>query len=159
MIIDLLITLLIITFIYPLNMTNFNYVNYLLRSLSHLNIFHLIVNLSSLYKLRDLQSQLSNYKLIKIVMILWLLSDLILYLIHLIFPTTKAITIGFSGIILGLILIKHYLISDNLTQEAVTLWFDILPHLFIPNVSYLGHLSGLFAGFIYLKTIPDITPT
>lgn len=129
--------------------SRFEIVNYLFRSLQHANLYHLIANMYALWNLKGLSESLGTFNFLLSTTVIWLISSLILYIIHQVMPTTKKITVGFSGVLLGLTLINQYQFTD-LNLASTELLKTILPHFFIPGISFWGHFSGLIAGIIYV---------
>lgn len=130
---------------------NFEPLNYLSRSFFHGSISHLLANMLTLWQLRGLKDDLSINELPKIIIFIWITSSLILYLFHTLLPNTKRPTIGFSGVLFGLIMVSQYLATGSLTEVSTELIINILPQLMIPNVSFWGHLSGILSGLVYLR--------
>jgi rhomboid domain-containing protein 1 len=103
------------------------------------------------WQLRQMSDLMGEMDLTKMIAFLWIFSSLILYVINSVVPSTKAITIGFSGVLMGMILVFEYMISNkNLLNVSSNLLILLIPQLLIPNISFLGHVSGLLAGILWL---------
>ncbi|XP_078444533.1 RHOMBOID-like protein 14 isoform X2 [Wolffia australiana] len=67
--------------------------------------------------------------------------------------------VGFSGVLFGLKVVLNSQFSDNFTYVHGILvptryaaWMElVLIQLFVPGVSFLGHLGGILAGMLYLR--------
>lgn len=152
MIIPLLISLMVTIFLVQIPIPNFSFgpVNYILRSFFHGNSYHLLANLFSLWQLNSLTKQLGTKQFSQLLAFLLITSSLILYTIHTLFPDTKVTTIGFSGVLFGLIIVTNFLVSGNLISVSGEAILQILPQFFVPGISFWGHLSGIISGIIYL---------
>lgn len=135
---------------YPIPDTGVGPIDYTLRSFFHANTIHLLANLFVLWQISDFTKSFTTVQLINLIIILTLLSSLILYTINQVFPTTKAITIGFSGVIFGLFVVSQKLQGHDLFHIGATNIAQILPQFLIPGISFWGHLSGIISGFIYV---------
>lgn len=125
-------------------------IDYTLRSFFHANFLHLAANLFTLWQLSDLGKSFTTMQFINLIILLTIMSSLILYLINIIIPSTKTITVGFSGVIFGLFVISQKLSGHDLTHIGTKNFLEILPQLLIPGISFWGHLSGIISGFIYI---------
>lgn len=128
----------------------FEPLTYLFRSLKHANFMHLFINLYSFWQLREMSDRMGQTKFLSTMVMVWLVSSGLLYLIHTLAPNTKVHTVGFSGVIIGLALVNNYQITGKLGMITAELLGQILPHFFIPGISFWGHLSGLMAGLAYV---------
>ncbi|AEX61833.1 putative rhomboid protein [Megavirus courdo7] len=129
-------------------------VNYSLRTYYHANIEHLIANSISLYYLSFLEDLLGHTQFAIAIIFIWLVSSMILYIIHAIMPSRKVYTVGFSGVIFGLIVIYYFSLNQNPGITMTGLIISILPQLVVPGISFEGHLSGIIAGVIYVTLFP-----
>lgn len=131
---------------------SFEPLNYLLRVFFHGNLIHLTMNMITLWQLRRLSQLMSEKDFIKMLVFLWFFSSLFLYVINNVVPSTKSISIGFSGILFGMVLIMQFLYTKDLFNVSSGLILTIIPQLLIPQISFLGHLSGILAGILYVST-------
>lgn len=134
----------------PLPNTNVTGVDYILRSFYHADVVHLVSNLLVLSRLTSLGNLLSPMKLIQLLIFLAVVSSLLLYALHTAFPSTSRLTVGFSGILFGLIVVKNALLGAKLQDILTDVVILLLPSVISPNISFLGHFSGAIAGFIYV---------
>ena len=88
------------------------------------------------------------------IVFIWLVSSTVLYLIHKFFPSRKVYTVGFSGVIFGMMVVYFTMLSSNAMFAVGGLVISILPQLFIPGISWEGHLAGIVAGLIYILIFP-----
>jgi rhomboid domain-containing protein 1 len=135
---------------WPIPNTGLGPVDYTLRSFFHANLIHLAANLFTLWQLSDLAKSFTTQQFINLIIMLTILSSSILYLINYLIPSTKTITIGFSGVIFGLFVVSQKLSGYDLTHIGTKNIIQILPQLLIPGISFWGHLSGIISGFIYI---------
>ena len=149
----IILIVLVVVFISPLNIhgaTGNEIVDYGLRAFYHANFAHLIANSISFLALSTLEEALGSTQYIFAIIFIWIVSTLILYTIHKIFPSRKVLTVGFSGVIFGLVVLYFMESNQNIGTTILVLAISILPQLFIPGISFEGHLSGIIAGFLYV---------
>lgn len=122
------------------------------HSFIHGNWTHLLVNMYSLYVLRYLELTYGSVTYAIIILVMLILSCVIQALIaKLPFWPFESCSVGFSAVILGLIIfdrlnINQWVVDGNqLKYMAILL---ILPVLRDPRTSLTGHLSGMIAGVI-----------
>lgn len=145
-----LLMIMIYFFHVPLPNTSVNGVDYILRSFYHADVIHLVSNLLVLSRLTVLGRILTPLKLIQLLVFLAVVSSLLLYALHTIFPSTSKLTVGFSGILFGLIVVKNALSGAQITDILTDVVILLLPSIIQPNISFLGHFAGAIAGFIYV---------
>ena len=88
------------------------------------------------------------------ILFIWIVSGIILYIIHKVFPSRKVYTVGFSGVIFGLIVVYYTLLGKGPGVSFIGLLVSILPQLVVPGISFEGHLSGIIAGIIFVLLFP-----
>lgn len=152
-------TILAIMFlVYFTNLNNTNtgtdIIDYPLRGFYHADISHLLANSISFYALSFMEEILGWEKFITAIIFIWIVSSLILYAIHIIMPSRKVYTIGFSGVIFGLIVVYYTLLNKSKSITMAGLIISILPQLMVTGISFEGHLSGILAGIIYVTLFP-----
>ncbi|AUV58590.1 rhomboid [Bandra megavirus] len=152
----ILLLIMVVIYFSPANFydTSNELVNYSLRTYYHANIEHLIANSISLYYLSFLEDLLGHTQFAIAIIFIWLVSSMILYIIHAIMPSRKVYTVGFSGVIFGLIVIYYISLNQNPGITMTGLIISILPQLVVPGISFEGHLSGIIAGVIYITLFP-----
>lgn len=128
-----------------------SYLRQLYHSLTHGNLLHLAINLYTFYQLSILETQLGskNY-FILLIAILFLSSGIYLLMNKLLYGNKIVCSVGFSGVLFGLIVWSRFIMngSFNTTDMKMLLVLLILPTLRNPQISFMGHLSGLLAGLI-----------
>jgi rhomboid domain-containing protein 1 len=134
----------------PLPDTSVDAVDYILRTFYHADLLHLLSNMLVLARVSVLGELLTPGKLIQLLLFLTITSSIFLLAIDNLFGTTRTITVGFSGVLFGLIVVKNVLLGADITTVLTDLALLILPGILDPQISFLGHLSGIIAGFIYL---------
>ncbi|UFX99809.1 rhomboid protein [Megavirus baoshan] len=152
----ILLLIMVVIYFSPANFydTSNELVNYSLRTYYHANIEHLIANSISLYYLSFLEDSLGHKQFAIAIVFIWLVSSIILYIIHAIMPSRKVYTVGFSGVIFGLIVIYYTSLNQSAGITITGLIISILPQLIVPGISFEGHLSGIIAGIIYITLFP-----
>lgn len=148
--IGIIMTLVLIYFITNNFDTGNELLNYHLRALYHGNLSHLIANCVSFYGLSFMEEAIGWKKYIGAIIFIWIMSTMILYGYHKMVPSRKRHTVGFSGIIFGLTVIYFSLLATNPTLSIAGLFISILPQLFVPGISFEGHISGIISGLIFI---------
>lgn len=140
----------------------------ILSSFVHINDLHVLYNMTSfLYKGVTLESALGSEYFLALIFYLSITAHALYILIAIVchrLGITSALmdrcVVGFSGVIFGL---KVVINSDQRYADRATRIFGIsipgggapwtellLASALMPNVSFLGHLTGIFAGLIYV---------
>ena len=125
------------------------YLQHLFRSVVHIDLYHLIANLSMFYVLSSLEVELGSGIFLGLIVMLTLMTTLMDYFI----PIGKC-AIGFSAILLGLIVIKMYkenTIAFDMYSLVYILWIWVGPLLTSQRVSASGHAFGLISGVIIVS--------
>ncbi|XWV24766.1 mg642 protein [Tupanvirus deep ocean] len=134
--------------------TGYDIVDYPLRSFYHANTSHLIANGISLFALSFMEEIIGWDQFLLAILFIWIVSSILLYIIHIIFPSRKIYTVGFSAVIFGLIVIYYSLLNQSAAVTLAGLVISILPQLAIRGISFEGHLAGIIAGVIYVVLFP-----
>lgn len=142
----------VIIFITPLNNSNTSSEigNYLLRTAYHADLTHLLGNMLTFYGLSFIENVMGHYNFLIAVLFIWIVSSIMLYTYHSIFPSKKVYTIGFSGVIYGLIVVYISLLGNSSRISIIDLVGSLIPQLFIPQISIAGHFFGIVAGIFYV---------
>lgn len=119
---------------------------HIINSFFHAGLFHLLSNLFTLYQVSKLEEIYGSIPFLILVLAILLLSNFI----HSLIPDAKC-TIGFSGVLIGLIIFdrllnNNWLIDLDLIQYILIT--VVVPYFRSPNLSILGHLSGALAAII-----------
>lgn len=150
-----LIIIFIVTLIYfsryNLKMFRGDLTNYMVGPLYHANMSHLLANMTSLFFLSRVEQSIGWGTYIEAILFIWVVSSLLLFTLHNLVPAMKVKTVGFSGIIFGLIVVNYVLSGMRSTTAAKYLILSIIPQIMIPNISVEGHFCGILAGLIYVK--------
>ncbi len=142
-IIFLLIHMRIIPFPLMLSTPGMWSVGTFLSHFSHLALFHILMNMAVFFQISPLlESRMSKTQYIGVVLMIWLV------LIGITFPFMRVPSLGFSGIMMGLIV---FTIGMYAHQKAFvkTLFTWLLINIAIgllPQISLLGHAGGAVAG-------------
>ena len=134
--------------------TNNDLIDYPLRSLYHADISHLLANSISFYALSFMEEVIGWGQFLLAIIFIWIVSSIILFMIQKAFPSRKKYTVGFSGVIFGLVVVYYSLLNMSPGVTFVGLAASIIPQLAIPNISFDGHLAGIIAGIIYVMLFP-----
>ncbi|KAK9513008.1 hypothetical protein O3M35_001299 [Rhynocoris fuscipes] len=144
-----------------------NYKTLILSCFEHGDDMHLYYNMISfLIKGRSLEPLYSSANFALLLAIISLMtSSIYVALAYSLFNVTQdysilnSCSIGFSGVIFALKIIT----TDNATGESFVsgfrvptkyvAWAELIAiHMLVPNSSFLGHLAGIIAGLLYVKT-------
>lgn len=152
----IIIGILVLIFFSPLNFYDIGNepIDYILRSLYHADTTHLVANTLSLYSLSFMEDIIGKTQFLFSILFIWIVSSILLYIVHLLIPSRKVYTVGFSAVIFGLIVIYYSLLNRNASVTFAGLAISILPQLFIKGISFEGHLSGIVAGILYVFLFP-----
>lgn len=156
-----IITYIILGIIVLIYFSSFNFydtgndiIDYPLHSLYHASISHLIANGISLFALSFMEDIIGWKQFLLAILFIWIVSSILLYIVHKIFPSRKIYTVGFSGIIFGLMVVYYSLLNQSPLVSLGGLILSIVPQLAIPGISFEGHLTGIIAGVIYVLLFP-----
>ena len=134
--------------------TGYDIIDYPIRAFYHGNLNHLIANGISLYSLSFMENVIGSWTFLFAIIFIWIVSSLLLYLEHLILPSRKVYTIGFSGVIFGLIVLYYTLLNQSPGITSLGLIVSIVPQIFMPGISWEGHICGIIAGLLYVMLFP-----
>lgn len=153
----IMISIMILVYLSSFNNYQLNneVVNYAMRSFYHANMAHLISNMISFYYLSPIEDIVGETNFVFIIVFIWIVSSLLLYTYHQLFPSRKVYTIGFSGIIFGLIVVYYSLLGQKASVSVPGLIISILPQLVVPNISFEGHIAGIIAGALCITFFPS----
>lgn len=119
---------------------------YMTNSFHHGSITHLLANMLSLFQLSALEEHYGPVKFTIILVSLLILSNVIHY-----FMPDQSCTIGFSGVLIGLIVFDKFLNNGwlfDITMIQSIVLLLLLPYFGNRKVSIFGHLSGVLAGLL-----------
>ena len=152
----IILGIIIIVFFTSLNNMNTNYdiINYPLRAFYHANIEHLVANGISLFSLSFIENIMGSAQFLFAMVFIWIVSSMLLYVYHLLVPSRKVYTIGFSGVIFGLMVIYFSLLNKGTGITLFGLAVSILPQILVPGISWEGHICGVIAGVLYILLFP-----
>ena len=152
----IILGIIVIVFFTSLNSFNTgkDIIDYHLRSFYHANIGHLLANAVSFYSLSFIENIMGSPQFLLAMVFIWIVSSMLLYLYHLIVPSRKVYTVGFSAVIFGLIVIYFSLLNKSPGITMVGLIISILPQILVPGISYEGHICGVIAGILYVLIFP-----
>lgn len=125
-----------------------NVISHFYGNFVHINIYHLIGNVFSLYALSRVEKAIGSTQFISLITFLLFFNSIIESLAHSVFKDIPC-SLGFSGVILGII--AWEMVSDigiDLNVIATIGLLVILPSLQNNRASLFGHLIGAFSGII-----------
>ncbi|XP_073982608.1 rhomboid-related protein 4-like [Rhodnius prolixus] len=144
-----------------------NYKTLLLSTFEHADDMHLYYNMISfLLKGRTLEPLYGSANFALLLSILCLMTSSIYVSLGVLLSNVLndssllySCAIGFSGVIFALKIIT----TDNSSGSSVIMgirvptkyaaWAELIAiHILVPNASFLGHLAGIIAGVLYVKT-------
>lgn len=144
----------LIFFTINLKSTGIDIIDYPLRDFYHADMSHLFANGISMVALSFMEEILGWKQYLFAIIFIWISSSMILLLIHKLIPSRKITTVGFSGVIFGLMVIYYKLLGASSGITMIGLLISIVPQLMVPGISFEGHLSGIIAGIIYVSIFP-----
>jgi membrane associated rhomboid family serine protease len=152
----IILGILILVFFTSLNNynTGVDIVDYQLRSFYHANFEHLAANAISFISLSFIEDIVGSARFLFMMIFIWIVSSFLLYLYQKIFPSRKIYTVGFSGVIFGLMVVYFTLLNQSPGITMLGLIISILPQLVVPGISTEGHICGIIAGVIYVLLFP-----
>lgn len=151
-----LLGIMILVYFTSLNFYNTGHdvIDYPLRSFYHADMNHLIANSISFIALSFMEEAIGSKQYLFAIFFIWIVSNIILYAIHYFFPSRKVYTVGFSGVIFGLVVIYYTLLNMGPGITFLGLAISIIPQLAVPGISWEGHIAGVIAGIIYVMLFP-----
>lgn len=151
-----IIGIMILIYVTPFNMHDFGsiVIDAPARTFYHANWEHLIANSISFFALSFMEQKMGSLKYLMAIIFIWAVSTLILYGIFWLFPSRRAYTVGFSGVIFGLSVLYFTMMGSSPGISALGLAVTLVPQLFVPGISWEGHLAGILAGVLYVICFP-----
>lgn len=151
-----IIGLMVLIYISPFNMHDFGplIIDAPSRTFYHANWEHLIANSISFFALSFMEEKLGSVRYLFAILFIWVVSTLILYTIFWIFPSRRAYTVGFSGVVFGLSVLYFTMLGASPGISILGLAVTLIPQLFVPGISWEGHLAGIIAGLLYVLIFP-----
>ena len=125
--------------------------NYHLRTAYHADLRHLAANSISFFALSNLERAIGWDKYLGAVIFIWVVSSMLLYVYHVMFPSRKIYTIGFSSVVFGLTVVYAATLKNNPGMSIAGLVATIVPQIFVPGISFEGHAAGIIAGIIFIS--------
>ncbi len=115
---------------------------------THVDIFHLIGNLSGLYVLSRVEQNIGSKQFIKLLIFLLIFNTVTETIIHKIIPSTQC-SIGFSGVLFG-IATWEIITTQEVDYAAVLaiIFSAIRPTVNQIKTSISGHVIGAIGGII-----------
>ena len=134
--------------------SNIDAIDYPMRAFYHANVYHLLGNVVSFIALSFMEEAMGWMNYIFCIIFIWIVSSYILLFYHLIFPSRKVYTVGFSGVIFGLIVVYFSLIGKGSSITYLGLLISIIPQIFTIGISWEGHIAGIIAGLLFILLFP-----
>lgn len=121
----------------------------------HYDLIHILMNSASFWSLKLLEKQ-GIFEYMKMIVIIAIAAGFLDSIIRRSFlPDREVYSIGFSGVVCGLMTIMTLYTSSinffgfNLPWSFAPFFYILLTQLIIPHASFIGHLSGVLVGFMY----------
>lgn len=148
----IMLGIMVLVYISPINFYNTpnDMLNYQIRSFYHANTSHLIANGVSFLALSRVENMIGSGPYLVAILFISVVSSMLLYFYHKIIPSRKVYTVGFSGVIFGLIVVYMSLMGGPMGLNIAGLLISILPQIAVPGISWEGHICGVIAGLIYV---------
>jgi len=123
-----------------------------LHSLIHGSATHLLVNIFTFIQLYRLEQILGSRDYFILIVIILIMSSILYWLLNkLLYGSEVICSVGFSGVLFGLLVWSRMVINGGtFNLQEILLWSGLLiiPVLQNPRISLLGHLSGLLVGLM-----------
>ena len=130
------------------NICENNFLNSIFRNFYHVNTAHLIINLFSFYVLSEVEILIGSGQYIILLLTILLISSILDFIITLLFPNITC-SIGFSGILFGLLAWEMMALHNFNFFVLMLLIFNVItPTMINPRASLIGHSIGAFSGVI-----------
>lgn len=141
---------------------NNDFMRLIIPNICHTSLGHLFINIISLYRMGHIMEVILKKRYIYIVFFIGLLSCLIHTLIGFLgvyvynnYSIYDSYSMGFSSIIFGLRYIYFNKLNTRINMLGLDIdssyvtWLELLlAKILMPNTSFIGHLSGIFAGML-----------
>ena len=109
------------------NICENNFLNYIFRNFYHVNTAHLIINLFSFYVLSEVEILIGSGQYIILLLTILLISSILDFIITLLFPNITC-SIGFSGILFGLLAWEMMALHNFNFFVLMLLIFNVITH-------------------------------
>jgi membrane associated rhomboid family serine protease len=131
-----------------------------IHSMLHGNLFHLFVNILTFIQLYRLEQMLGARNYFVLIIIILILSSLLYWVLNkFLYGSEVVCSVGFSGVLFGLLVWSRMMLGGgSFDLKELALWFAVLviPVLQNPQISLLGHLSGLIVGVLLWPILSPI---
>jgi len=118
-----------------------------LRTLTHGTTSHLLFNLGSFSNISEVLTALMGRTTYALVLgLIWMLDVIADYLLGQ--NGLKGCSIGFSGVVFGLVTFLYFLNQNSLKTVIYNVFLLMAPGFFSPRISNRGHLIGAINGAI-----------
>ena len=133
--------------LYPPKVRNGEYWRLVTAGFVHVQIYHILMNMYSLYNWRWLERFIGSGKYALVLLVSIIAGNLLAYR----FSKDNHVTLGISGGIYGLVGLYVVIMIKYTGMSLISALQMLLPSIivsFMPNISLYGHLGGLLAGLI-----------
>lgn len=151
--ITIIITIILFVIYFTVNKKRFSnkIIDNATSDLYHADMQHLIINLFSFILISPMETILGGKLFLLIIIFIWLVNTLIITLLQSTVPKFNRYSLGFSGVVIGLMVVYAWLLYKNKNTAYLNiglLLLSIIPQFFSKGISFEGHLSGFVAGLI-----------
>ena len=123
------------------------------RNFIHVDPLHLIINLYGFYQLANLEFSLGSIHYLSLIFLLAIIQTILEHLYQTITPFPTNCSIGFSGILFGILTFIFFKKAIN-PKLLLALFVSILSSSATdPQISLIGHLFGLIAGLLVVVAV------
>ncbi len=133
--------------IYPPKIRNGEYWRFIAAGFIHVQVYHILANMYSLYNFRWLERFLGSGRYALVLLVSIVAGNLLAYR----FSKDNHITFGISGGIYGLVAVYIVILIKYTGISFTSILNMLLPSIiisFMPHISLYGHLGGFIAGLI-----------
>ena len=133
--------------LYPPKVKSGEYWRLLASGFVHINFYHLLANVYTLYNYRWLESYLGSVRFAIVLLASIIGGSLVTYK----FGRSNTVTVGISGGIYGLMAVYIVLLLKLPYMDMYQILQMFLPTIiinFMPNISVTGHVGGFVTGLI-----------
>ena len=125
----------------------------------HLGVQHLLVNMIAMQNMREYESKMGSGKYAFLILVFAIVSTLISETVYTIIGVKERCAIGFSGVLFALMAYDYQygnrasFMGKDMDYLATVALNIILIQVSVPNISFVGHVSGFITGVLALLVV------
>lgn len=118
----------------------------------HIDFIHLLMNSLSLLQLRHIEKRCGMMNYCTMLIYFAIMTRLLTRYIYIISNNVNIISIGFSGILFGLITLypPSNIFGVKIHPQLIPVALLFLTQMTVRNAGFIGHLSGILAAWIFM---------